>query len=56
VSFGTEAAHLSGMTAEAIVFGPGDMAVAHKSGEFVEVKDLHRCVGYLTELIKRLCE
>ncbi len=55
VSFGTEAAHLSGMTAEAIVFGPGDMTVAHRSGEFVAVKDLEKCVGYLTELIGRLC-
>ena len=43
------------MTAEAIVFGPGDMTVAHKSGEFVGVKDLERCVGYLVELMKRLC-
>jgi acetylornithine deacetylase len=43
------------MTAEAIVFGPGDMTVAHKSGEFVPVKELHQCVGYLVELMKRLC-
>ncbi len=55
VSFGTEAAHLSALTSETIVFGPGDMTVAHKSGEFVAVKDLDRCVGYLVELMKRLC-
>jgi acetylornithine deacetylase len=55
VSFGTEAAHLSSITSEAIVFGPGDMTVAHKSGEFVPVKDLNQCVGYLVELIARLC-
>jgi acetylornithine deacetylase len=55
VSFGTEAAHLSGMTSEAIVFGPGDMTVAHKSGEFVPVKDLDECVGHLVELMRRLC-
>jgi acetylornithine deacetylase len=55
VSFGTEAAHLSAMTSEAIVFGPGDMTVAHRSGEFVAVKDLNLCVGYLTELIGLLC-
>ncbi len=55
VSFGTEAAHLSGMTSEAIVFGPGDMTVAHRSGEFVAVKDLNQCVGYLVELMKQLC-
>jgi acetylornithine deacetylase len=56
VSFGTEAAHLSSMTSEAIVFGPGDMTVAHKSGEFVAVKDLDECVGYLVELIGHLCD
>jgi acetylornithine deacetylase len=55
VSFGTEAAHLSGMTSEVIVFGPGDMTVAHRSGESVAVKDLKECVGYLEELINRLC-
>jgi acetylornithine deacetylase len=55
VSFGTEAAHLSMLTSEAIVFGPGDMTVAHRSGEFVAVKDLKECVGYLGELIGLLC-
>lgn len=56
VSFGTEAAHLSGLTSEVIVFGPGDMTVAHKSGEFVPVKALNECVGYLVELIRRLTD
>jgi acetylornithine deacetylase len=55
VSFGTEAAHLSALTQEAIVFGPGDMTVAHKSGEHVAVKDLNACVGYLASLMTRLC-
>lgn len=55
VSFGTEAAHLSGLASEVIVFGPGDMTAAHKSGEFVPVKELNECVGYLSELIERLC-
>jgi acetylornithine deacetylase len=55
VSFGTEAAHLSGMASESIVFGPGDMTVAHKSGEFVPLKDLNRCVDYLVSIMNRLC-
>lgn len=54
VSFGTEAAHLSMLTSEVIVFGPGDMTVAHQSGEFVAVKALKECVGCLVELIRRL--
>ena len=55
VSFGTEAAHLSELTSEAIVFGPGDMTVAHKSGEFVPVKELRECVDYLVALIQSAC-
>ena len=54
VSFGTEAAHLSSLTSEVIVFGPGDMTVAHQSGEFVPVRALYECVGYLRGLIERL--
>jgi acetylornithine deacetylase len=53
VSFGTEAAHLSSLSSETIVFGPGDMTVAHKSGEFVPVKELHQCVEHLLALIAR---
>jgi hypothetical protein len=29
--------------------------VAHRSGEFVAVKDLNQCVAYLVELMTRLC-
>ena len=38
VSFGTEAAHLSALTSEVIVFGPGDMTVAHKSANLCQSK------------------
>src|SRR5262249_4428785 len=53
VSFGTEAAHLPGR--ETVVFGPGDMTVAHRSGEFVKVRDLRECVGYLRSAIEAFC-
>jgi acetylornithine deacetylase len=55
VPFGTEAAHLASLASEAIVFGPGDMTVAHKSGEFVPVEELRRCVTYLVAAIEQLC-
>jgi acetylornithine deacetylase len=55
IAFGSEAAHLSGLTREVIVFGPGDMATAHKSGEFAPVAELNQCVGYLETAIRRLC-
>lgn len=54
VSFGTEAAHLGGK--ETIVFGPGDMTVAHKSGEYVPIADLQKCVAYLRTTIDKLCK
>lgn len=55
VSFGTEAAHLDTGGEETIVFGPGDMTVAHKSGEFVKIADLRKCAAYLQTAIERIC-
>jgi len=55
VSFGTEAAHFRKATSETIVFGPGDMTVAHKSGEFVPVAELNECVAQLRSVVSRLC-
>lgn len=55
ISFGSEAAHLGELATETVVFGPGDMTVAHKTGEFVPVADLELCVDYLRKTIERLC-
>ena len=55
VSFGSEAAHFRNATSETIVFGPGDMTVAHKSGEFVPVAELSECVAYLRAVVSKLC-
>jgi acetylornithine deacetylase len=55
VSFGTEAAHLATLASEVVVFGPGDMVVAHKTGEFVPTSELEECTGYFRNLIKTLC-
>jgi acetylornithine deacetylase len=55
IAFGSEAAHLSGLAGETIVFGPGDMTVAHRTGENVPVADLHECVAHLQSVIDRLC-
>ena len=43
------------ITQETIVFGPGDMATAHRSGEFVPVAELNRCVEYFESTIMNLC-
>ncbi|HVO98679.1 MAG TPA: acetylornithine deacetylase [Bryobacteraceae bacterium] len=55
VPFGTEAAHLRGLGGEVIVFGAGDMTMAHTDHEFVPVKELRACAGNLVSIIERLC-
>lgn len=55
IAFGSEAAHLRDLTTETVVFGPGDMTVAHKTGEFVPAADLDRCVEYLRKTIGSVC-
>jgi acetylornithine deacetylase len=56
VAFGTEAPSLINLGAEAVVFGPGDIRVAHRTGEFVPVDQLNRCVEILTQAIHRFCK
>ena len=55
VAFGTEAAHLRELTTETVVYGPGEMTVAHKTGEYVKVSDLRKCTACLKTVIKKLC-
>jgi acetylornithine deacetylase len=55
VAFGTEAATLAGAGAEAVVFGPGDMSTAHRSGEYVPIDELELCVDYLLATIRHFC-
>ncbi len=55
VSFGTEAAQMTELGAEAVVVGPGDIRVAHRTGEFVPITELEACVSTLRQAIQRLC-
>ncbi len=55
VAFGTEAAQLSQLGAEAVVLGPGDIRVAHRTGEFVPIVELEACVEILRQAITSLC-
>ena len=41
--------------AEAIVLGPGDIRVAHRTGEFVPVDELSQCIEILTKAIRYYC-
>jgi acetylornithine deacetylase len=53
--YGTEMPELAAMGAESCIFGPGDIRVAHRSGEHVPVAELARCTDILAEAIARFC-
>jgi len=55
VPFGAELPELIDMGAEACVFGPGDIRVAHRTGEHVEVADLERAATIHARAIARFC-
>ncbi len=55
VAFGTEAAQMAALGAEAVVLGPGNIRVAHRTGEFVPIEELNTCVNILKQAIIRLC-
>jgi acetylornithine deacetylase len=55
VAFGTEAPSMIALGAAAVVFGPGDIRVAHRTGEFVPLDQLNDCVRILRRAIERFC-
>ena len=55
VAFGTEAPSMIALGAEAVVFGPGDIRVAHRTGEFVPIDELNESVRILKSTIERFC-
>ncbi len=55
VAFGTEAAQMMELGAEALVFGPGNIRVAHRTGEFVPISELESCATILAKAIDECC-
>jgi acetylornithine deacetylase len=55
VAFGTEAPQMIELGADAVVLGPGDIRVAHRTGEFVPIDELNRCVEILSRAIRHYC-
>src|SRR5215213_8603867 len=55
ISFGTEAPQLAELGADAVVFGPGDIRVAHRTGEFVPAAELRDCARILRRAVERFC-
>ncbi|MFL6209432.1 MAG: acetylornithine deacetylase [Pyrinomonadaceae bacterium] len=55
VAFGTEAPQLTQLGAQAVVLGPGQIATAHRTGEFVPIDELTTCVEILAGAIRQFC-
>ncbi len=55
VAFGTEAAQMAELGAEAVVLGPGNIREAHRTGEFVPESELEACVTVLRQAIEKFC-
>jgi acetylornithine deacetylase len=53
VAFGTEGPQLAAMGCVPVVFGPGDIRVAHQTGEYVPVVELHRARQILEQMLLR---
>ena len=50
VAYGTEAGLFQAAGIPAVLWGPGDIGVAHRPDEFVEVADLEVCLALLARL------
>ncbi|MFT3914231.1 MAG: acetylornithine deacetylase [Anaeromyxobacteraceae bacterium] len=55
VPFGTELPEVIGLGAEACVFGPGDITVAHRTGEHVDLAEVAKATEILGRAIARFC-
>jgi acetylornithine deacetylase len=55
IAFGTEAPQMAALGAQAVVLGPGNIRVAHRTDEFVPVAELHACVRILERAIEHFC-
>ncbi len=56
VSYGCEAGlYAEALPAPAVVFGPGDIADAHRPDEFVDIADLVRCADVVHQTVLNFC-
>jgi acetylornithine deacetylase len=55
VAFGTEGAQMRALGSEPVVIGPGDIREAHRTGEFVPVRELEKCIEILKQAVAELC-
>lgn len=55
IPFGTELPYLTALGAQGCVCGPGDIRVAHKTGEYVPQEALERAVQLYKDAIEQFC-
>jgi len=55
VSYATDAGWLQTLDLDCAIYGPGDIATAHRPNEFVPVEDLSRARSTLEQTIGRFC-
>lgn len=55
VSFGTEAPQLAALGATPVVFGAGDITVAHQTGEHVPKEEFFRAAAMLEQAVLQFC-
>ena len=54
VSFGTDGGYFSDAEYSTVIFGPGNIARAHKADEYIEMRELAQGLDFLGKVAKRL--
>jgi acetylornithine deacetylase len=55
VSYGTDGGYLSRGGYECVLYGAGDIAVAHKPDEFVPISEMQTCVATIDAAVQHFC-
>ncbi len=55
VSYGTDGGYLSRDGYQCILFGPGDIAFAHKPDEFVPIIEMQQCANIIDSAVSHFC-
>lgn len=54
-TFATDGGNLARMGLEPLIFGPGDIGVAHMADEYIEQRDLERAVDVIEQVVRARC-